>query len=551
MGLRFRTHREHGFVVTRINLWEVVASAASHNPDKVALVDGTAAHSYAWLATQVERCATWLYEHGLRPGDRLAICLRKGVEEVIATLAATRLAAVFVNIHPQWALGQFQHVATDSGARLLIIESARFQELRNLEPAATGALPQLVVLGKGDLPEGVLRWPRLDEVTTGASLDVAPPTADALAALLYTSGSTGRPKGVMHSQRNLLDFGSNVAQYLHAASDDRVLGLLPISFGYGLSQLLTTLSVGGTLVLQKTAFPAEVSKTLRAQEITGIAAVPMVWKQLLAYLDEQPTPFPALRYATNAGGKMSERNALRMQQHLPNTQIVLMYGSTEALRSTYVPPELFARKPGAIGKAIPNVQVFCINADGEDGDVKLAAQGEVGELVHCGSHISQGYWNNPEATQARFRPCPALRDHVGDNIVYFSGDMVRVDEDGVFWFVSRADWMVKSGGFRFSTNEVEDSIMRSELVGEVVAFALDDEQMEQVVHAVITAPAGAELSLEAVERYCWKHMPSYMTPRKFHLWTGALPTTANGKLDRATLWQQIQANGLTRPEESK
>jgi amino acid adenylation domain-containing protein len=544
--LRFARQREHGFVVTRLNLWELVADAANHSPDKVALIDGVATHSYAWLASQVERCAAWLYERGLRPGDRLAICLRKSVEEVIATLAAARIGAAFVNIHPQWTLGQFRHVVADSGARLLIVEAARLAELRQLEPAAFAALPQLIVLGKAELPEGVLRWPRLDEVTAGAAPAVAPPASDALAALLYTSGSTGRPKGVMHSQRNLLEFAANVAEYLHASSDDRVIGILPISFGYGLSQLLTALHAGGTLVLQKTAFPAEVVKTLLARDITGVAAVPMVWKQLLAYLDEQPTRFPALRYATNAGGKMSEQNAERMRRSLPGTQIVLMYGSTEALRSTYVAPELFAQKPGAIGRAIPNVQVFCVDAAGE-----LAAPGQVGELVHAGSHVSQGYWNNPEATRARFRRCPALRDRVGDQLVYFSGDMVRVDEDGVFWFVSRADWMVKSGGFRFSTSEVEDLIARSELVGEAVVFAVDDEQMEQVVHAVVTAPAGGTLELADLERHCWKHMPSYMMPRKFIVWSGALPTTANGKLDRAALWQQVCAGGAPPAEDAQ
>jgi acyl-CoA synthetase (AMP-forming)/AMP-acid ligase II len=420
------------------------------------------------------------------------------------------------------------HIVLDSGMRLLVTHARRAAELR-MEPR----LAELALVVLEDAAEAPLvAWPSLARPATPPGPTPAP---DRLAALLYTSGSTGRPKGVMHSQRNLLQFAVNVAGYLGARASDRVLGLLPLSFGYGLNQLLTTLYVGATLVLQKAPFPAEVVKTLVRERISALAAVPSVWGQLLAYLDQEPTPLEALRYVTNAGGHLSEQNARRVRAHLPQAEVVLMYGSTETLRSTYLPPELFDAKLGSIGKAIPNVQVFVLNAEG-----KPCAVGEAGELVHHGAHVSQGYWNNPEEAALRFKPAPGLAERVGDDVVYHSGDLVKRDADGVLWFVSRIGWMVKSGGFRFNLAEVEELVLASGLCAEAAAFSVEDDMLGQVVHVVVTARPGVSIDPTALERYCWKAMPSYMLPKAFHAWEGTLPLLANGKLDRALLSERLR-----------
>jgi amino acid adenylation domain-containing protein len=510
------------------NWFEAVSAVARRAGERVAVRDGDAELRYAELVQKAEALAAWLHERGIRPGDRVGVHLRKGIEEILVTLAAVRLGAVFVHMHPQLTVAQLTHVARDSGMRLLVTNTRRASELQTDPRLAELAM---VVLEEGAEPP-LVAWPRLD-----APVSAPPPSPgrDELAALLYTSGSTGRPKGVMHSQGNLVAFAANVAEYLGASASDRVLGLLPISFGYGLNQVLTTLAVGGTLVLQKAPFPAEVVKTLVRERITGLAAVPSVWGQLLAYLDQEPTPLESIRYVTNAGGHLSEQNARRLQKHLPEAEIVLMYGSTEALRSTYLPPAEFASKVGSIGRAIPNVQVFVLDAEG-----KPCGVGEPGELVHHGAHVSQGYWNNPAETAQRFKPAPGLAQQIGGALVYHSGDLVKRDVDGVLWFVSRIGWMVKSGGFRFSLAEVEELVLESGTCAEAAAFTVDDEMLGQAVHVVISPKAGVPFDAAALERYCWKAMPSYMLPKAFHAWQGSFPLLANGKLDRAALSERLR-----------
>jgi amino acid adenylation domain-containing protein len=505
--------------------FDAVAAVATRSPAKVALRDGDILLTYDDLVTKAGKLARWLQEQGIRPGDRVGVHLRKGTEEILLTLASVRLGACFVHVHPQLTVAQLRHIILDSGMRVLITQGRRARELES-DPALAQQLDALVVVG--DRPtDRQLGWPVLDEVK---DLSLPLPDGGRIATLLYTSGSTGAPKGVMHSQRNLLQFAANVAQYLEVREMDRVMGLLPISFGYGLNQVLTTLYAGGTLVLQKTSFPAEVVKTLVNREITGLAAVPSVWAQLLTYLDEQPTSLPALRYITNAGGHLSEKNALRLRGHLPRTNIVLMYGSTESLRTTYLPPDQFTAKTGAIGTAIPSVETFVVNAAG-----RLCGVGEVGELVHRGAHVSQGYWNKAGETAQRFKSVPALREQYGDEVMYWTGDLVKRDADGVLWFVSRSDWMVKSGGFRYSLSEVEEVLLQSGLVAQAAAFAVADESLGQVVHAVVTRRGTSRLQPEALHRYCRKAMPAYMIPRAFYTWQGSFPLLANGKLDRVAL----------------
>ncbi len=509
-----------------------IAELAGGSPSRVAIEDGDERIDYAELVARAEHLAGWLYENGLRAGDRVGIHLRKGVEEVALTLGAMRLGAVFVNIHPQLTTRMVEHVVLDSGLALLVTHERRARELSKLRlPARVCSVESRE--GTKEHPP----WPAPASEQPYEPPPVAAPGGDTLAALLYTSASTGRAKGVMHSHANLLSFARNVAQYLGLTAEDRVLGLLPLSFGYGLNQLLSTLYAGGALVLQKAPFPAEVVQALRERAITGLAAVPSVWEQLLALLDARPTQLPRLRFITNAGGHLRAASARRLHHHLPQAEVYLMYGSTEALRSTYLDPRRFPEKNGSIGTAIPNVSVLVLSPEGRPCGV-----GEPGELVHSGSHVSQGYWNNPEETARRFRAASGLPGVREGERVYFSGDLVKQDEDGVLWFVSRESWMVKSGGFRFSLTEVEESLGHSQLVEQAAAVAVEDAALGQVVHAVVASSGeGSAPDCEALQRYCWRAMPSYMIPKAFHVWPGKLPLLANGKLDRKVLEQHVAA----------
>jgi acyl-CoA synthetase (AMP-forming)/AMP-acid ligase II len=340
---------------------------------------------------------------------------------------------------------------------------------------------------------------------------------------------------------NLLAGARAVARYIENSADDRLLSLLPLSFDAGLSQLTCAFLVGATLVLQKVSMPAEIVRTLIEQRVTGMAAVPPVWIQIARYLDAAPSVFPHLRYLTNTGGAIPQTTLERLPVHFPAARIYLMYGLTEAFRSTYLPPARYADKRGAIGQAIPNVETFVIHAEG-----RPCVTGEEGELVHRGSLVSRGYWNKPDETAAKIRPCPTLRAQLGDEKLAWSGDMIRVDDDGDYWFVGRRDGLIKVSGFRISAEEVEEIVYRSHMIGHVVAFGVPDEVNGQAVEIAVTAADGAGVDETALLRYCRAEMPHYMAPRRIHHWPGEFPRTSSGKLDRP----RIVRTALANPQES-
>lgn len=486
----------------------------------VALVAGDAQVTYAELGRRVDAVAAWLERQGVRPGDRVGVHLHKSVEEVVGIFAAARIGAVWVDVHYQWTLEQLAYVVGDCGLRHLLTDRRKARAV-----VARGEIAGLeAVLVSGRPPEDP-RCHAWSELPDGRPTARGPNGND-LAALLYTSGSTGSPKGVMVTHRNVVDGARIVADYLGNVPEDRLLALLPFNFDAGLSQLTTAFRVGATVVLQPVPMPDEVVRTAREQRVTGIAAVPPAWVPIVRYLEQVPTELPTLRYVTNTGGKIPPGTLDALPRVFPGADIYLMYGLTEAFRSTYLPPELYATKRGSIGRAIPDVEIYVV-----DPRRGLCGPGEEGELVHRGALVSRGYWNRPEATRERIRPNPHLADRIGDEPVCHSGDLVRLDEDGCLWFVGRMDGMIKSSGFRLSPTEVEDVAHASGLISEAVAFGVEDEELGQVVHLAVSGADG-DVDVEALRTWCAKHMPHYMVPRAIHAWSDPMPKVASGKIDR-------------------
>ncbi len=483
--------------------------------ERVAVTDGARQATYGELQRAVETLAARLARLGVRRGDRVVVHLRKSLEEVVALFACWRLGAIAVDVNAQWTRDQLAYVIGDAGARVAVLDGRRARELAAMPPP----LEHGVVAG--DVPAGPFSaWPAPDDsrAPDAALLDVD------VAAILYTSGSTGLPKGVMFTHNNLLVGARSVARFTEQQPDDRLASLLPFSFDYGLNQMLTAFLVGARIVLMPIAMPSVVATVLARDAVTGFAAVPPVWIQLVRYLGEVPTPLPALRYVTNSGGAIPRPTLDAMPRVFPGVAIHSMYGLTEAFRSTSLDPAKFERKPGSIGRAVPNVETFVV-VRGRG----VAAPGEEGELVHRGSFVTRGYWGNPQATADKIRSAPELADRIGDEPVVWSGDLVRADEDGDLWFVGRTDSMIKSMGFRVSPTEVEDVVHRSGLVGHVVAFGVPDELAGQVVE-ICVSHAGP-VDVRAVEGHARLHLPHYMVPRRVHVWSGDLPRTASGKID--------------------
>jgi len=471
--------------------------------DRTALVAGAERLTYSTLRDRVAGMAARLTEAGVRPGDRVAVLLPKSIGECVALFAVARAGAAFVPIHPSLRPAQVRHIVEDCGARALLTEPGLRAALGDglaMEAEAPAAGDGLLILPKRDGP--------------------APPPD--LAAILYTSGSTGLPKGVMLSHANLLAGTRIVRTYLRITPDERILSVLPLAFDYGLNQLLTAVEQGACLVLLDVRFGDEVVRAIETHGITGLAGVPTLWTLLTRAAPRLAgADLTSLRYTTNSGGAVPLDTVARLRRALPHTDIVLMYGLTEAFRSTWLPPAELEARPGSMGRAIPETEIFAVTADG-----RRTRPGEPGILMHRGPTVSLGYWNRPEDTARVLVPDPLAPDGPP---VCRSGDVVVEDADGYFTFVGRDDAMIKTSGFRVSPTEVEAALMATGAFRAVAVIGLSDPHLGQRIHA-IGIPAEGGPPPDAVLRSLRETLAPHMVPRTVET-VASLALTPNGKVD--------------------
>jgi acyl-CoA synthetase (AMP-forming)/AMP-acid ligase II len=351
---------------------------------------------------------------------------------------------------------------------------------------------------------------------------------DELAALLYTSGSTGKPKGVMLSHANLWLGAFSVAHYLNLAAGDRTLCVLQLAFDYGQNQLLSTWAAGGHAIAFDYLLPRDVVRAVGRHDVTVLAGVPPLWLQL-AEADWLKGEGASLRTLTNSGGHLPEPVVRKLRTLFPGAQLHLMYGLTEAFRSTSLDPALVDSHPDSVGKAIPFAEVMIVRADGSE-----AGAGEEGELVHAGPLVGHGYWHDPAKTAERYKPAPAASQYGG--IAVWSGDRAVRGEDGLIRFRGRDDAMIKVSGNRLSPTEIEEVALASGAVREVLAFGIRDERLGQAV--MLIAVGKGDNAEQRLRAHLAAELPSYMQPKEI-VWRDALPLSPNGKVDRATLVKEF------------
>ena len=519
---------------------DLIDSAAERRGAAIALTHGPQSLAYGALADAVARFAAGTLGLGLARGERVGVFLEKRFEAVIASFGATAAGGVFVPLNPVLKPQQVAFIVRDCGMRLLITSPER---LATLAPALADCPTLRHVVVTGPLCDA----PALpDGVTLGswaALLDDAPRRGHRvidtdMAAILYTSGSTGRPKGVVLSHRNMVEGARSVASYLENSADDTLLAALPLSFDAGFSQLTTAFHSGARVVLLNYLMPRDVLGAMARERVTGLTAVPPLYIQL-TQLDWPAAATDALRYFANTGGRMPRDTLTVLRQRAPNAKPFLMYGLTEAFRSTYLPPEEVDRRPDSIGRAIPNAEILVLREDGTP-----CAADEPGELVHRGALVGLGYWNDAEKTAERYRPLPTgAADRPAGlqlaEIAVFSGDTVRRDADGFLYFVGRRDEMIKTSGYRVSPTEVEEVLYATRLVGECVAFGVDHATLGQAIQVIATAPTGAAaIDVAALLGACRERLPAYMVPAGVFEMAAPLPRNPNGKLDRKLLGTQ-------------
>lgn len=527
-------------------LHELILNTARQFPSRIAVIHKERQWRYQELAEQVRHFAQLLLRHQLSPNGRVAVYLPKQIETLVSLFGSSYAGGVMVPVNPQLKPPQVSHIINDSGAEFLITTTHRYRQCKSLLEQCSALRMVILIDGTGDntteqpAPQAshhCIYWAYEQKNAETNSVDNSAEKlytphrriSHDIAALLYTSGSTGLPKGVILSHLNMVAGAKSVAQYLNNHKDDRLLAVLPFSFDYGFSQLTTAFLTGASVVLLEYLMPRDVIRAVEKYRITGLAAVPPLWIQL-AQLDWPDTD--SLRYITNSGGVMPQPTLAALREKLPSTSPYLMYGLTEAFRSTYLEPQQLDTHATSMGKAIPDAEILVLNEQGKE-----CGANEPGELVHRGVHVAQGYWNAPDKTARRFRPLPSSLGGRHQEIAVWSGDTVTRDEQGFFYFVGRQDDMIKSSGYRISPAELEAIIIDMPQVTEVAAIGVPHPQLGQAIVLAVKLNNNSEAATTEILTLCKQQLPNYMHPHHIEQYD-ELPKNPNGKIDRVKLTQQ-------------
>ena len=520
-------------MLTRLH--HILEESCTRAPRRPAVTFRETTVDYETLWNRVRATGHGLKGIGVRPDDRVAIFLDKRIETVVATFSVSAAGGVLVPINPSLKPPQVRHILSDSGATVLVTSAQRWAQLStHLDPDAE--LTDVVLVdGPADSPEGTIRVHSAEALESHPLLigDTPRGVDTAVAAILYTSGSTGRPKGVVLSHRNLIVGALSVSTYLENTADDVILSLLPLSFDAGFSQLTTGLLVGAHVVLANYLLARDAVRLCAKHRVTGITCVPPLWMQLVE-ADWPEEAAAGVRYFANTGGRMPKNTLDQLRATFPGARPFLMYGLTEAFRSTYLDPSEVDRRPDSIGKAIPNAEILVLRADGTPCDA-----GEEGELVHRGPLVALGYWRDAERTAQRFRPIAGLTDGWGSpELAVWSGDTVVADEEGFLYFVGRSDDMIKTSGYRVSPAEIEEIAYSTGRVRDAVALGLPDERLGHRVVLVVSAPAGSKVDPSEVMEAMRQELPTFMVPAEVIV-RDEIPRSPNGKFDRVLVKEEL------------
>jgi long-chain acyl-CoA synthetase len=500
--------------------------SAQRLPDKVALVCDGQHLTYAEIDRMANRLANALIEHGVRRGDRVAIYLNNSIEAVVSIFATLKAGGVFVVVNHTTKRDKLTYVLKNCRASALLTQ-ARKTSLAHQVMAGAPSLKFSVLCGKRAAQAAVghercldfdalqATYPDRRPAQTNIDLD--------LACLIYTSGSTGDPKGVMSDHSNVAFAASSIIEYLQNVEDDIVVNVLPLSFDYGLYQLLMVFKFGGTLVLEHSfAYPAAILKRMEEERVTGLPGVPTIFAILLQ-MDLSPYDLSCLRYLSNTGAALPPSHIQELRHKFPGAAIYSMYGLTETKRTLYLPPDQLDRRPGSVGIAIPGTEVWIQDEEGN-----RLGPGQMGELVARGRHVMRGYWEDPQATAARYRPGPLP----GERVCY-TGDLFRMDEEGYLYFVGRKDDIIKSRGEKVAPKEVENVLYALSGLVEAAVIGVPDPIMGEAVKAFVVAN-GAELTEAEVLAHCRAHLEDFMVP-KYVEFRDKLPKTSSGKIKKTGL----------------
>ena len=495
---------------------------AATSPDRSALVVGGQEFSFLAIDRASDRLACALQRHGVRRGDRVAVMIENSAEMVISLWGVLKAGAVFVPVNHTTKGDKLGFILEDSGAHTLIAPAQLHQRVT---PAAQQAASLQGLIWIGETPD--LSGPRFADIIDGPHETPADPGLidQDLCLLIYTSGSTGRPKGVMMTHRSIHNNIWSISTYLGNVPSDIVLCVLPLSFDYGLFQILTGARVGFTVVLERSfAYPYEVLKLVARHKITGLPGVPTIFATLLQFAPFTGLDLSSLRYLSNTAAAFPPAHIRRLRELLPQATIFSMFGLTECTRVSYLDPAKLERKITSVGQGMPNSETYIVDDDGN-----RVGPGEIGELVIRGTSVMRGYWRRPEDTARALRG----GDIPGEMVLY-SGDLFRMDEDGDLYFIGRKDDVFKCRGEKVSPKEVENVLYELPEIAEAAVIGVPDPIDGMAIKAFVVLRDGQNLNEQTLRKHCRGRLEPQMVPKFFEL-CGALPKTDSGKITKSVI----------------
>ncbi len=502
-------------------LHEFLERSADRLGEKVCLVSGSERLTYTEVEQRANRLAQALRAQGIARGDRVALFMPNSVELVVSIFGVLKAGGVFMVVNHTTKGDKLQYLLELGECAGLITDQRGY--VPNQEVIAqVASLKTLIVSGGEPDAENVISWDAVqgqysDERPAHVNIDLD------LACLISTSGSTGDAKCIMCDHSNMVFAADSIISYIGNVEDDVILCAVPMSFDYGLYQLLMTFRFGGRLVLEKGfTFPAAVLKKMETEQVTGFPGVPTTFAMLLQ-IDLSHYDLSNLRYLTNTAAALPVEHIEQLRDKFNWATLYSMYGLSETKRTLYLPPEQLNERPGSVGVPIPGTEAWI-----EDEAGQRLGPGEVGELVVRGRHVMRGYWRDAEASAERFRPGPIP----GERLCY-TGDLFKMDEAGYFYFVSRKDDIIKSRGEKVAPKELEGILYRMAGVQEVAVIGVPDPILGQAVKAFVVVDL-EEITAAEVLRYCRANMEDYFVPRQIEI-RDTLPKSAHGKIDKRAL----------------
>jgi len=511
--------------------------SARKYPQKEALIFEDQRYTYADIHNQANILADKLIDLGLKRQDRVMIYMDNAPEVVISFYATLKAGGIFTIINSAVKAKKFSYIIGDCKPTVIIadnkkednvIQAAKDNQLHcniiwtGAEKKDTASIEQSTTIHWNTIfTSDLLNRKNYEPQNLSGQrvLDID------LAALVYTSGSTGEPKGVMESHYNIISASRSIIQYLGNTPDDIILNTLPLSFDYGLYQVIMAFMFGGTVVLEKSfIFLSRILNLIGKEKATGFPIVPTIVAMILKTIDLKSFDLCTLRYLTNTGAAFPVDHIKKLRSLIPHVQIYSMFGLTECKRISYLPPEQIDHRPDSVGKAMPNCKVYIV-----DENEKPILNGQTGELVVRGSNVMQGYWNAPEQTARSFRKGLGFQEKL-----LFTGDYFKMDSEGYLYFLGRHDDMIKSRGERISAKEIENTINQIEGVNECAVIGVDDEILGQAIKAFVVPNPQTKLNKKDITTHCAKHLESYSIPKYIEI-LNELPKTNHGKTDKKEL----------------